>query len=589
MSFFQRLFGPPNIEKLKAKRDVKGLIEALDYERDISVRQAATKALGEIGDEQAIDPLIETLKNKDMRQATAEALIEIGIPAVESLAKALKDKDRDIHEIVVEILDKLNWQPKVHEFKAIYWMIKRQRKKCATAFYQTARFSLAGARAVDPLVTVLKDKKDEDMRKFAIGVLGQIGVQSGINELSIRVAEVLINCIRDQHQSVRDEAIRALKKMSDIRIIEPLVAALKDEDENVRKFVIQILPKIGVQLEKTEEVERLIIMLEDEDLGRSTDAAKQLGQIGDIRAVKPLCKALFDKRAYSEYKRIAAAKALGEIGDPSAAHSLVHILKGTDRKVKEAAVESLKTMGSSAVKHISGMLELKYNDRRTAMAAARALGEIGAPQALRPLIAALKSEDGGVSNAAAEALGEIGDQQAVESLIDTFDTNKHQGYKCSECIEALGQIGGSRATEALTHILEYDTYPNHKFYAYAAAKALGQIGDPQTVESLIAALKYPDSKVNEAAATALGQIGDSRAVEVLIAALDKSWLMEAVATALGQIGDSRAVEALISTLEYTGHRDGQVRISAAKALSEITGQEFNKDITHWRQWWEEQK
>jgi hypothetical protein len=63
MSLFG-LFGPPNVEKLKAKRDVKKLIKALNYEKNASVRQAAAEALGEINDaQQAVGPLINKLQS----------------------------------------------------------------------------------------------------------------------------------------------------------------------------------------------------------------------------------------------------------------------------------------------------------------------------------------------------------------------------------------------------------------------------------------------------------------------------------------------------------------------------------------------
>ena len=35
------LFGPPNIEKLKEKKNVKGLIKALNYRKDDDVRRGA--------------------------------------------------------------------------------------------------------------------------------------------------------------------------------------------------------------------------------------------------------------------------------------------------------------------------------------------------------------------------------------------------------------------------------------------------------------------------------------------------------------------------------------------------------------------
>ena len=55
------LFGPPNVDKLKAKRDVKGLSRALSYQKDDEVRRRAAKALGEIGDAQAVEPLTAAL------------------------------------------------------------------------------------------------------------------------------------------------------------------------------------------------------------------------------------------------------------------------------------------------------------------------------------------------------------------------------------------------------------------------------------------------------------------------------------------------------------------------------------------------
>jgi hypothetical protein len=53
MSFLQGLFDPPNIEKMKANRDLQGLIKALEYQKDASVRSGAAKALGELKDARA--------------------------------------------------------------------------------------------------------------------------------------------------------------------------------------------------------------------------------------------------------------------------------------------------------------------------------------------------------------------------------------------------------------------------------------------------------------------------------------------------------------------------------------------------------
>ena len=108
------LFGPPNVEKLKAKRDVKGLIKALGYQKDGHVRNAAAGVLGQIGDTRAVEPLIAALKDESwgVRHYAAEALGQIGdTRAVELLIAALKDRDSNVREAAAGALEALGWQP----------------------------------------------------------------------------------------------------------------------------------------------------------------------------------------------------------------------------------------------------------------------------------------------------------------------------------------------------------------------------------------------------------------------------------------------------------------------------------------------
>lgn len=68
-----------NVGDLKAKRNVKGLIKALECE-DRNIRRYAAGALGEVGDKSAIETLIQALKDEkwDVRWKAAEALGLIG-------------------------------------------------------------------------------------------------------------------------------------------------------------------------------------------------------------------------------------------------------------------------------------------------------------------------------------------------------------------------------------------------------------------------------------------------------------------------------------------------------------------------------
>lgn len=115
MSIFDFLF-KPNIEKLKARGDVQALIKALRYknQRDeqgsMYVRAGAARALGELGDSRAVEPLITALKdeNAHVRRRATWALGELGDPrAVEPLRVALKDEDETVRADAATALEKL--------------------------------------------------------------------------------------------------------------------------------------------------------------------------------------------------------------------------------------------------------------------------------------------------------------------------------------------------------------------------------------------------------------------------------------------------------------------------------------------------
>ena len=109
------LFGPPNIEKLEARRNVEKLIEALRYKKDSNVCRAAARALGNIGDARAVEPLIALLRDRDrdVCKAAAEALEKIGEPAVEPLVAALKDPWGPVRQHAAELLGKIGVNVKI--------------------------------------------------------------------------------------------------------------------------------------------------------------------------------------------------------------------------------------------------------------------------------------------------------------------------------------------------------------------------------------------------------------------------------------------------------------------------------------------
>ena len=265
------------------ERAVEPLIQALK-DKDSDVREVAAEVLVKIG-EPAVEPLIRALKdeNQFVRWGAALALGEIGDKrAVEPLINALKDEDSDVRMEAAEALDQMGWKPGYATEKAYYLVAKKEWDEAVKL----------GEPAVEPLINALKSRWEA----AAAEALVKIGEPA---------VEPLINALKDEDSSVRRKAAEALGEIGDERAVEPLINALKDEDSFVRWEAAEALVKIGEPA-----VEPLIHALKDEDSDVRAAAAMALGKIGDERAIEPLTEALEDE---SYQVREAAKKALADI------------------------------------------------------------------------------------------------------------------------------------------------------------------------------------------------------------------------------------------------------------------------------------
>jgi len=219
------LFGPPNIDKLKAKHKVKNLTKALAYKKDPTIRKEAAQALGQIGDVRAVSSLVTVIKT---------------------------DKVSWVCKASIEALEKLGWQPNTDEAGAFYWILKEQWDRC----------SKIGTPAVMPLISALEDGVS---KAAAVKALGQIGdvravepliaafknksvTESAIDTLvkiGTPTVEPLIAALRDENWYTRWAAAKTLGQIGDTRAIEPLIAALQDKDASVCGTVVTALHRIG--------------------------------------------------------------------------------------------------------------------------------------------------------------------------------------------------------------------------------------------------------------------------------------------------------------------------------------------------------
>ena len=186
-----RLFGlsKSSVDKMEAKRDVKGLIKASYYKKDSSIRIYATRALKRVGGATAIKELINVLKDPKVPPYVREkAAYNLGLigdeqEAVDALLVALRDtkdfKTINISNTAAAALAKIGGE---HAIVGVINALKDQDRQVRL---NAARFlgEIGGTRAVDALNIALKDKYPL-VRPYASESLKKIGSKHGLSRLN---------------------------------------------------------------------------------------------------------------------------------------------------------------------------------------------------------------------------------------------------------------------------------------------------------------------------------------------------------------------------------------------------------------------
>jgi HEAT repeat protein len=227
---------------------------------------------------------------------------------------------------------------------------------------------------------------------------------------------------------------------------------------------------------------------------------------------------------------------------------------------------------------------------------ASALGSMGDPAAIQPLLRLLKStKEGTVQRASIRALGKLKAKDATEDLLQLFeDTTVHHVVRMNS-VFALGEIGDDRAIPSLVLALYRD---KAAFYSQAQL-ALVRIGEP-AVDLLVktmtgenqAAKQIVESNMQviqgalEAnAAQVLGEIASPLAVEPLLQMAEKisKWedrsnrllVIVRIINALGMIGDKRGEKLIVKHLQ---EEEWDVRTICVTALNYIGDRSVLPDI-----------
>jgi HEAT repeat protein len=168
----------------------------------------------------------------------------------------------------------------------------------------------------------------------------------------------LTNLLKESEEDVRKTAVEVLGNVGPEakEAVPDLVEAANDKYIAVREAAVRVLGKIGP--DAVAAVSALIKVLQDDvDVDVRSSAAVALGNIGHQRAVLALIKALEP----DEYVRYFASEASGRIGEP-AVPNLIVALKHTHHDVRRAAASSLGDVGPDAEAAVPALIEATNKD-----------------------------------------------------------------------------------------------------------------------------------------------------------------------------------------------------------------------------------
>jgi len=386
--------GEPNIEKMKAKRDVKGLIKALRNKK-ADIRSKAAQALGEIGDARAMEPLLSSLRDGDrnMRWQAGEALEELGwvpkneVERITSLVAMRRwDELVNAQEPFIRALltayEKADWRLIPYPLAAL-WEIGKpavptlvdtlKDKSASRAARGVAGQALGGIddpRGIEALVAFYIDKTEHKDHREVVGLALELqderalapmmsALMSGklIFDVFAQTATILghmgkpavkglVDALRDERIGVYCPATFALVATGDLKAIDALRSKPPEKDAALKGDIALLLHHFTPL-----SIERLLLNIKDTDVTIRKLATIALGNTEDCSAVESLTQAATHDS--DDGVRYSASFSLGKlISCPGVRDTLLQMLQAEDNTMRLLATYGLRASGASVLRYL---------------------------------------------------------------------------------------------------------------------------------------------------------------------------------------------------------------------------------------------
>ncbi|HVP39313.1 MAG TPA: HEAT repeat domain-containing protein [Candidatus Saccharimonadales bacterium] len=420
-----------------------------------------------------------------------------------------------------------------------------------------------------------------------------------------RALPALVALLSDAQRAVQEAASQALRRRTEPEVAEALGHLLGSHDLSLRNRAGTVLAGLG----------ELSMPLLARAAGSSEASIRKfslelLGQIRSPRAVSTLVRGLADPDPNVAF---AAAETLGKFPGPEVASHLRAAFTARP-ELRCAAAEAL---GSQRDPHAVPLLleALGESDLLVRFAAANALGQIGAPQTLRPLMAAYRTSPGPLKHAIIRAVSRLTEpghgegpsaaelEAMVPDLVEAATSEEPEIRLAALQVLALCPAGPDGAATFAASLddpaaevralarrtlerMDADVVPQLVCAARQgslearceAIELLCARPDRRGAAALAELLNAPEERLRAAAALALGQVGEPADGPALLArAHDPAAPVRACAArALGWMRVAEAVDLLRTLLDDDA---AEVRESALGALVLIGGHGVVEGLT----------
>jgi HEAT repeat protein len=523
------------------RRAARNLLGAMNNAGTNTLR-LIVRVLGWIRNAEVIHELTHFLGSSKIRSDVIESLVRYGRQVIEPLCLELESGDSDTRRAAIVALARIG------DPKSVPALLRVLQDPELTIDAAGALARIGDARAYESLLGLLSHDRAA-VRQAAIGALNSLGDR--------RMAGDIGRLLVHPNPHLRESAVRIAGYFGYPNCGSLLLERVHDRDENVRRAAVETLANL-----QDERVLPVLLQACRDNSPRIRIAAIQ--SLGYIEAMATLPHLLSGLGDHDSWVRYYAARALGQLRSPEAIDALTDAVRNDSAThVRIAAAEALGSIGGRRVVSILAPL-VDSEDRDLARCSLMALGTVGHPDAVQPILTILRS-DGRLRFDAVHAIAVRRNSEAVDALQWTAATDADPKVFAA-AIDELCTMGTPESISALVQLTADRRLREH------AIAALGRV-QAAHIDSVASGLRSNQIDVRRAVIEALGRMKHPAASKVLSTALDDKQpeVRTAAILALRRLGSQTSEKKLV--LMAHADPDTGVRKAAERALERYRGQE----------------